>query len=122
MYRMAAFAIASFVAFASPAQAAGGTFSGASGHKTSGSVTVTQKGNKLIISLGSNFRLDGAPDPYVTLGSGSRPVKGGTAGLLRKISGAGSYSVPATAATKAANQVVIWCKKFGVPLGVARLN
>jgi hypothetical protein len=41
---------------------------------------------------------------------------------LRKVGGAGTYSVPATSTTKAAKQVVIWCRKFGVALGVARLK
>ena len=102
--------------------AASGTFKGASGHKTSGSVTVTERGGKMVIKLGSNFSLDGAPDPYVTLGNGSRPVRGGTAGVLARNKGAGTYSVPATAATRAAKEVVIWCKKYSVPLGVARLK
>ena len=76
----------------------------------------------MVIKLGSNFSLDGAPDPYVSLGNGSRPVKGGTAGVLRRLKGAGTYSVPATSTTRNAKQVVIWCRKYAVPLGVARLR
>ncbi len=122
MLRASALAAALLIVTAVPTLAAGGTFKGASGHKTSGSVTVTQRGGKMVIRLGSNFSLDGAPDPYVTLGNGSRPVKGGTAGILAKNKGSGTYSVRATAATKAAKQVVIWCRKYSVPLGVARLK
>lgn len=122
MLRASALAAALLIATAVPTLAAGGTFKGASGHKTSGSVTVTLRGGKMVIRLGSNFSLDGAPDPYVTLGNGSRPVKGGTAGILAKNKGSGTYSVRATAATKAAKQVVIWCRKYSVPLGVARLK
>ena len=122
MFRSAALAVALLAFAASPSLAASGTFKGASSHKTTGSVTVTEKGGKLVIKLGSNFSLDGAPDPYVSLGNGSRPVKGGTAGVLAKNKGAGTYSVPATAVTKAAKEVVIWCKKYAVPLGVARLK
>lgn len=122
MFRSAVLAVALLAIATTPSLAASGTFKGASSHKTSGSVTVTEKGGKLVIRLGSNFSLDGAPDPYVSLGNGSRPVKGGTAGILAKNKGAGTYSVPATAATKAAREVVIWCKKYAVPLGVARLK
>ena len=122
MLRAPAFATILLIATAVPSMAASGTFKGASGHKTSGSVTVTQRGGKMVIRLGSNFSLDGAPDPYVTLGNGSRPVKGGTAGILAKNKGSGTYSVPATAITKAAKNVVIWCRKYSVPLGVARLK
>ncbi len=122
MFRSTALAVALLALAASPSLAASGTFKGAKGHTTSGSVTVTEKGGKLVIRLGSNFSLDGAPDPYVSLGNGSRPVKGGTAGVLAKNTGAGTYSVPATAVTKAAKEVVIWCKKDAVPLGVAKLK
>jgi len=122
MFRSSALAITLFVLAAGPSFAASGSFKGAKGHVTSGSVTVTEQGGKLVIKLGSNFSLDGAPDPYVSMGNGSRPVKGGTAGILRKLKGAGTYSVRATSITRGAKQVVIWCKKYAVPLGVARLK
>jgi len=122
MFRSSALAITLFVLAAGPSFAASGSFKGAKGHVTSGSVTVTEQGGKLVIKLGSNFSLDGAPDPYVSMGNGSRPVKGGTAGILRKLKGAGTYSVRATSITRGAKEVVIWCKKYAVPLGVARLK
>ena len=115
-------AIALSLLFAAPAHAASGSFSGASGHKTSGGVSVSQSGGKLIIKLASSFRLDGAPDPWVAVGNKSIPVKGGMAGVLRSNSGAQSYSLKLTPRVKNARQVIIWCKKFAVPIGVARLR
>ena len=38
-----------------------GVFSGASGHKTSGSVTVKEQGGQYVIELGGDFFFDGAP-------------------------------------------------------------
>jgi hypothetical protein len=122
MFKSTALAVALLVLTAGSSLAASGTFKGAKGHTTTGSVTVTEKGGKLVIKLGSNFSLDGAPDPYVSLGNGSRPVKGGTAGVLAKNKGAGTYSVPTNDITKGAKEVVIWCKKYAVPLGVAKLK
>ena len=122
MFRSTVLAVVMLLLTSVPSLSAGGTFRGASGHATSGSVTVTQQGDRMVIKLGSNFSLDGAPDPYVSLGNGSRPVKGGTAGVLRRLKGAGTYSVPATSRTRNAKQVVIWCRKYAVPLGVARLK
>ena len=122
MFRSTASACVLLALASGPSLAASGSFKGAKGHTTGGSVTVTEQGGKLIIRLGSNFSLDSAPDPYVSLGNSSRPVKGGTAGKLAKNKGAGSYSVPANAVTKAAREVVIWCRKYAVPLGVARLK
>ncbi len=115
----AAIALTLFVA---PAFAGSGSFSGASGHVTKGSVSVTKSGSKLVVKLGSNFSFDGAPDPYVALGKGSRPVKGGIIAVLKKNKGAQSYSVSASSALNSATHVVIWCKKFSVPLGVAKVK
>jgi len=122
MYRLSALAFFLLAFAVSPSFAASGSFKGAKGHTTAGSVSVTEQGGKLVITLGPNFSLDSAPDPYVSLGNGSRPVKGGTAGILTNLKGAGTYSVPATAITKTAREVVIWCRKYSVPLGVAKLN
>ena len=58
--------------FAHPVAAAPlgvGMFSGESSHKTSGSVTVTKQNGQHVIELGGDFSLDGAPDPYVALGT-----------------------------------------------------
>ena len=127
MLRSTALAAVLLLLVTAPSLAAGGTFRGASGHATSGSVTVTQQA--LAITQVDEYHaaviattLDGAPDPYVSLGNRSRPVKGGTAGVLRRLKGAGTYSVPAPSATRNAKQVVIWCRKYAVPLGVARLR
>ena len=104
------------------ANAGDGSFRGASGHVTKGSVSVSKSGGKLVIQLGSNFSLDRAPDPYVALGNGSRPMKGGIAGKLRSLKGAQSYSIGVTQARSNASHVVLWCKRYGVPLGIARLK
>ena len=49
-------------------------------------------------------------------------AKGGLIAILRKNKGAQSYSIKASAALKKATHVVIWCKKYSVPLGVARVK
>ena len=115
-------AVAAFTLIASPAFAGSGSFSGASGHVTKGSVSVTKSGSKLVIKLGKNFFLDGAPDPYVALGNGSKPIKGGLIAVLRKNKGSQTYSANASSALSKATHAIIWCKKFAVPLGVARLK
>ena len=123
---MSRFGFASaFVALAmlaTPALAGSGSFKGASGHVTKGSVSVSESGGKLVVKLGGNFFLDGAPDPYVALGNGASPAKNGLIAILRKNTGAQSYSIKATDALKKATHVVIWCKKYSVPLGVARVK
>ena len=77
-------ALAAFL-FIQPAAAeplGSGQFSGASSHTTSGLVTVTKQGGQYVIELGGDFFLDGAPDPYVALGTGNKPVEGGLGAVL----------------------------------------
>ena len=113
---------ACLVVLSTPVLAGSGSFSGASGHVTKGTATVAKAGDKIVVKLGKNFVLDGAPDPYVALGNGSKPVKGGLLAVLKKNTGGQSYSVAATPALEKASQVIIWCKKYSVPLGVARIK
>ena len=99
-----------------------GLFSGASGHATSGRVTVTKQNGQYVIDLGDDFSFDGAPDPYVSLGSGNKPIEGGLGAELGSNKGAQRYVISATAALDGATQVIIWCKKYAVPLGVAAIQ
>ena len=99
-----------------------GVFSGASGHTTSGMVTVTRQGGQYVIELGGDFVLDGAPDPYVALGAGNKPVEGGLGAVLASNTGAARYVIDATPATDGATQVIIWCKRYAVPLGIASIE
>lgn len=100
-----------------------GSFTGASGHTTSGNVSVSKSDGKIIVKLGKSFVLDGAPDPYVALGHGSKPVPGGVIRILKNNKGHQIYSISMKAVdlTKV-NSVVIWCKKYSVPLGVAKIK
>ncbi len=98
-----------------------GSFQGASSHVTSGSVTVTESGGTITISLGSNFSLDGAPDPYVGFGTnGSYQTE---VAVLAKHTGAQQYTISASSVDlNSVNEVYIWCKRFSVPLGVASIQ
>lgn len=116
------FVLAAFLAEPVVAASQSGRFSGASGHKTSGTVAVNKSAKKITIRLGNSFSLDRAPDPYVTLGRGNRPVAGGYVGKLRKKRGRQAYSVRANAKRSGATQVIIWCRRYRVPLGIAPLN
>ena len=99
-----------------------GTFSGASGHSTSGSVTVTESAGTTTLQLGSDFSLDGAPDPWIGFGKDGRFVGATRFVELGSHDGAQTYMVPSSVDLDAVNEVYIWCHKFSVPLGVARLQ
>ena len=111
-----------FASAASASPLGKGKFRGATGHVTSGSVTVKEQAGRYVIELASNFSLDGAPDPYVALGKGSGLVSGGLIAVLKSNTGKQRYAVKITPALKGATEVIIWCKKFSVPIGVAPIR
>lgn len=98
-----------------------GEFTGASNHVTKGRAElVTQNGKSQVILL-DDFWFDGAPDPKVALGRDGYD-KNTLMGLLKANSGKQSFDVPAGIDAAQYNEVWIWCEKFNVPLGVAKLN
>ncbi len=99
-----------------------GQFTGASNHVTSGGVTVSKDAQGYIVTLGPQFFLDGAPDPKVGFGVNGKYVDGTLIGLLKSNTGSQSFRVPASLNVGSFTDVFIWCEKFSVPLGSARLN
>lgn len=97
-----------------------GTFSGASGHVTTGEVIVVRSADGYVVSLGSDFSLDGAPDPHVSLGDAETAQV--TLAPLERTVGAQAYTIPAEVDVGDYDHVYIWCEEFSVPLGVAELE
>ena len=115
-------AFAAALAAASPALAGEGSFTGQSNHVTSGSVEVVKTDAGWEIRLGEDFSFDGAPDPRVAFGRGGKFAEGTDFEPLRANSGAQVYTVPAGIDAAGFDTVVIWCRKFSVPLGYAALK
>ena len=103
-------------------QAAEGTFKGASGHKTSGTVTIEQDGDGYIAILQSNFNFDGAPDPKLGFGKNGSYDGSSKIAHLGKLNGLQVYKIPAGIDVGAYNEFYVWCEKYSVPLGVAKLQ
>lgn len=98
-----------------------GTFTGASNHVTSGRAEIAKEGGKHVVHLLDDFFFDGAPDPKVALGKDGFD-KSTLMGKLKNNSGKSSYEIPASIDPSQYNEVWIWCEKFNVPLGVAKIN
>ncbi|WP_350336067.1 DM13 domain-containing protein [Coralliovum pocilloporae] len=96
-----------------------GNFTGKSDHITTGKVEVKKEGGYYVVKLGKDFSLDGAPDPWVGLGKNGK--YGAEIAVLKNKDGAQTYKIKADKAGDF-NEVYIWCKKFTVPLGVAKLH
>ena len=98
-----------------------GAFSGASGHAASGHVSVLKTDKGIVLKLEADFRFDGAPDPKLGFGRGGYKQETQFA-PLKKNSGADEYAIPANVDVSKYDEVWIWCEKYKVPLGVAKLK
>lgn len=93
-----------------------GKFSGMGRYKVSGAVKVSTSGGKTTISLANNFRSSSGPDLYIYVGNGS-PTK--RIQKLKKFKGAQSYTF---AGTSPITSVHVYCKRYSVGFGTARLK
>ena len=97
-----------------------GTFVGKSDHVTTGHASIGRVGKQWVVILEDDFTFDGAPDPHVALGNNGYK-KNASLALLSSNNGKQVYAIPASLDVADFNEVWIWCNKFAVPLGVAKL-
>ena len=110
------------VAQAASAQVtARGTFKGKSDHVTTGHASIGKIGKQWVVILEDDFNFDGAPDPHVALGSDGYD-KNASLALLSANNGKQVYAIPAGLDVGKFNEIWIWCDKFSVPLGKAKLS
>jgi len=101
---------------------AAGTFEGRSDHVTTGAVTVERTASGYQLRFATDFSLDGAPDPVVALGNGETFLVVNKLGALKSKTGAQTYQLPASFTPGQFSEVYVWCERFSVPLGVAKLS
>ncbi|NEP61710.1 MAG: DM13 domain-containing protein [Symploca sp. SIO2G7] len=98
-----------------------GTFEGRTDHTVTGGVTVLETDSGTVLVLESDFFLDQAPDPK--LGFGKDGYDPSTLfSPLKSNTGAQMYVVPDNIDPNKYNEVWVWCEKFNVPLGVAKVD
>lgn len=95
-----------------------GRFVGMTGHVASGQGTLTDMG----VALERDFWFDGAPDPRVGLGRSGQFDPATDMGALRRNTGAQLYGLPRSFHADDYNEIYVWCRKFNVPLAVARIG
>ncbi len=125
MGKFAAILLTALIALPGATAAAGegsGSFSGASGHQATGQVAVVQTADGWEVRLEDDFSFDGAPDPWVGFGRSGSFAPATDFYRLRSNSGSQVYKVPADVDPTAYDEVYIWCRRYSVPLGVARIT
>ena len=98
-----------------------GAFVGKSGHKAAGHVSVMKTEKGTILRLEQDFKFDGAPDPKLAFGRGGYVAESQFT-PLKKNTGAEDYAVPGNVDVGKYDEVWIWCERYNVPLGVAKIK
>ena len=98
-----------------------GNFTGKNDHVVTGSFEILKTDNGYTLTLSNDFELDGAPDPKLGFGKDGY-VKGSIFSKLSKLKGKQVYKLPADFDPSAYNEVWVWCEKFDVALGVAKVK
>ncbi len=99
-----------------------GQFEGRSNHETSGVATVEKSAGGAMVVLGKNFSFDGAPDPKVGFGRDGTYDASSQLQALKAKTGRQEYTVPNSVDPMRYNELYIWCQRYNVPLGVAKLK
>jgi hypothetical protein len=100
---------------------ASGTFQGKNGHVASGGVSVVKTADGIAVVLRDDFKFDRAPDPKLGFGKGGY-FKSTQFSALKSNSGGQRYAIPSRIKAAGYPEVWIWCQKYAVPLGLARLK
>lgn len=98
-----------------------GNFTGTNDHTVSGSFEIVKSDDGYTLTLSDDFELDGAPDPKIAFGKNGYS-KGTIFTKLNKLKGKQVYKLPASINPSDYNEVWIWCEKFDVGLGVAKVK
>lgn len=99
-----------------------GAFYGQSDHIVKGRVTIEKDGDKTYVVLGPKFSLDGAPAPTLGFGNGEKFDLKTEFTKLKSHNGEQRYEVPKSILVSAYDTFTVWCSKFAVPLGSAKLK
>ncbi len=99
-----------------------GQLVGENKHITTGNVTIERDGDRTYVILGPKFSLDGAPDPKLGFSKDGKYDKSTTFAKLKSLNGRQVYEIPKSISVAAYDQFVVWCEKFSVSLGSAKLN
>jgi len=90
-------------------------------HRTSGTATLVIDGDTRILEF-ENFETLNGPDLYVYLSSDKSDSDYINLGMLDKFKGKQTYEIKNSIDLKKYNNVLVWCKAFGVLFGSAELS
>ena len=101
-----------------------GMFQGLSSYNVEGVFTLTDTGDNLELTFGSDFRASNGPGLFIYLSNASRSVNGGIElGALQSNSGTQTYVISKDRAQlNSYSHVVVYCRPFGVAFGFGEFD
>lgn len=99
-----------------------GQFMGIGNHNAAGKVAVTKDKKGAMMLTMTDMKVDKVPDGRVYLANDLDYAEGVELGKLTKFTGTVTFPIPASVDPAKYNSVVIWCKKFDVGIGQAKLH
>ncbi|MEM1300240.1 MAG: hypothetical protein AAGH68_13285 [Pseudomonadota bacterium] len=89
-------------------------------HDTQGTISLYESREYPVIVFEPNFKFQGSTDAVVALGRDGYEASTALGALLRN-SGRQAYAVPDHLPIRRFNEVWLWNRREGIPLGIARL-
>ncbi len=99
-----------------------GTFAGIGSHHAAGKVSVGKGENGQAVLTMTDITVDKVPDGRIYLAHNFDYASGVELGKLTTFTGAVTLPIPASVDLVKYDSVVIWCKKFDVGIGQAKLQ
>lgn len=99
-----------------------GSFHGLNGHATEGSVVIKKTDDGVVAVLEEDFSFDGAPDPKLGFGKDGTYDRASTITHLNQLNGHQVIEIPGGVDVSGYNEFYVWCERYKVPLGVAKLK
>ena len=99
-----------------------GTFAGIGSHHAAGKVSVGKGENGQGVLTMTGITVDKVPDGRIYLAKNFDYASGVELGTLTTFTGAVTFPIPASVDLGKYDSVVIWCKKFDVGIGQAKLQ
>jgi len=99
-----------------------GTFAGIGSHNAAGKVSISKGKNGQTVLTMTGITVDRVPDGRVYLAQDFEYAEGVELGKLTRFTGAVTFPIPDSVDLAKYDSVVIWCKKFDVGIGQAKLH
>ena len=99
-----------------------GTLVGVDGHGARGSVQIVKNGGAVAVRFSKNLLFDRVPDAWLAFGKGGRFLASTYVTSIKRNSGAQTIKIPAKYASGEYDTLFIWCRRFNVGIGSAKLK